>query len=156
MDSKLTETAVTVLSDILERFGFLFADFAEKREIRPPEKDSARAEMTFSGAMNGNLALLVTDELAHELTANVMGLEPDDETIPGRVDDTVKELLNLICGHMITELAGEEQVFDLSIPEVSRVSADAWLATLGRSQTVCLQVEDRPILLEIQIEDLRL
>lgn len=152
MDPNVNGIAINVLADMIERFGFMFADLAENGEIIPPEDGSLLAEMAFSGVLSGTLSLLVGDDLALELTANIMGLETDDDTIPGRVPDAIKELLNLVCGHLLNDLTGDAEVFDLSIPVVSRSSPEVWRATLGRPQTICLKVEDRPVLLQIQIE----
>jgi hypothetical protein len=47
--------------------------------------------------------------------------------------DSLKELLNVTCGNILTKLFGTSPVFNLSIPVVADAGATAWREVLGTS-----------------------
>lgn len=153
MDARTNEAATMILCDVLGKFAFAIADPAAPEEIAPTREDALRVEMHFNGVIRGTLGLLTTRELGLEVAANLLGLEPDDDEIGERAPDAIKELLNVVCGNLLTELAGDEEVFDLSIPALTEAESVDWSAWLAGSDTVCVTVDDRPLLLQLRIED---
>ena len=86
-------------------------------------------------------------EMCPELAANVLGLDEDDEKVEEKARDALKELLNVSCGNILTELAGTEPVFDLSVPIVSDIGLDVWEDLKNNEDFVSLIVDDYPALL---------
>ena len=82
--------------------------------------------MTFVGVMQGSVGVVVLPEMCLEVAANMLGVDPDDEEAMDKGRDALKELLNITCGHLLTNIAGEEPVFDLTVPEVTELSAERW------------------------------
>jgi hypothetical protein len=102
-----------------ELLGFLFAT----EEIDGEALDrplAVRGVVEFHGPVEGCLELRLTGDLVPELAANMMGTDevPDEATCR----DAVGELVNVICGNLLPELAGYDAVFDLTPP---LVGADA-------------------------------
>lgn len=152
MDARTNEAATMTLCDVLGKFAFAIADPAAPEEIAPPAEESLQVEMSFNGVMRGTLGLLTTRELGLEIAANLLGLEPDDDEIGSRAPDAIKEVLNVVCGNLLTELAGDEEVFDLSIPALTEARAETWSAWLASPDAICVTVDDRPLLLQLRIE----
>ena len=75
--------------------------------------------MTYSGGMTGSISLIVPDDVCPEIAANVLGKDPDDAIVAAQSADALKEVLNVLCGNILTAVAGESPVFDLSVPEGS-------------------------------------
>jgi len=140
-----------VFTEVLEQMAFMFAD-AVDAEVPPPAPETPLlAHMTFRGAMTGRLALAVSVDMCPEVAANLLGTEPEEAVDPKISRDALKELLNVTCGHVLTALAGDEPVFDLTVPQVEELSEVAWTAMATTPDTAALLVDDYPVLLSIQI-----
>lgn len=150
MEAHLSEITTEVLCDVLEKFAFEFGDPADLADIRPPGEETFIARMCFRGVSQGALTLLVPRGLGLEIAANVLGLDPEDASVPERAHDAIKEVLNVVCGNLLTRIAGEEAVFDLSIPETRLAGAGIWDEWLAREDTIGVLVDDRPLLLQLQ------
>lgn len=90
----------------------------------PPDEDAEAeaptitAAVRFDGPFGGTLLLTVEQAMLADLAGNMLGvMDPDDLTAEQQTDG-LKELLNVICGNLLPELAGEEAVFDVLAPEV--------------------------------------
>lgn len=135
------------LCDILENFAFMFAEAPD--DNKAPEGPCLAVRMSFAGPLRGTALLAVPATLAAELAANVLGVEPEEQQNPLMAMDALKELLNVATGNFVTALAGEEPVFDLSIPEPVAFNQDAWNALSETPGAIVLLVEDQPILLSV-------
>jgi hypothetical protein len=58
-------------------------------------------------------------------------------------------MVNVICGHILTALAGEEPVFHLSPPHIRAEHGE--LASDAR--TIAFRVEEEPVLLRFTADD---
>ena len=90
-------------------------------------------------------------EMCTELAASVWGVERDDAVIAEKGIDAVKEMLNVICGNILTEIAGSEPVFNLSVPASRELDAAAWKSLASQGTTVAFMVDDYPALLQLTI-----
>lgn len=141
-----------VFTDVLEQLAFMFADPPED-ELPPAEEGLARASMTFHGPFSGELTLTVPREMAPVLAANVLGLEPDDELVLQAPYDALKELLNVTCGNVLTAIAGDEPIFDLSVPAIEELPEDSDWDLDGGPNTVACLVDDFPVVLRLKLTD---
>ena len=151
MDDSRRATIIAVFSDVMEQMAFMFAEAAEEEEA-PSMGDTGlvQAVMGFEGPFHGTLELVVPRAICEELAANVLGLEPDDEMVTHAPFDALKELLNITCGNLLTALAGETPVFDLTIPEVKQLEGNAWNALRTRPGAVYCLVDSYPVLLHLE------
>ena len=139
-----------VFFQILEDLAFMFAEEPEDEEIFGTGAPYVNVSMTYNGPSTGTLSLSVPEELCPEIAANVLGLDPDDEIITAKPHDALKELLNVICGNLLTEMAGEDPVFDLSIPEVRPLDTEGWNTMRVEPTTESFSVDDYPVLLGLK------
>ncbi len=153
MNNDTRETIKNVFCDILERVAFLFGDPVEKCELEGGLQKYVCANIDFAGPESGHVALAVPAELCHEIAANVLGLEPDDELVQEGADDALKELLNVTCGHLLTNLLGTTMVFDLSSPKMETLDEMAWKQMLDEPETVGVRVDESPVLLNFQMRN---
>jgi CheY-specific phosphatase CheX len=116
----LTTTMKASISEVLEKMFFLPLDVSDASAPADLWKDRAPADpitagLEFSGPFKGRFALLIPGRLAGELAADFMGV--DREGVPReQVEQTVKEILNMIAGSTFSAL-DENAVFQLGIPE---------------------------------------
>jgi CheY-specific phosphatase CheX len=79
----------------------------------------------------------------------MLGEEPDDPNAIAKGADALKELLNVLCGNLLTAFAGEEPVFDLAVPETMPFSPEDWEGLKRLPVTVSYTVDEYPVLLHI-------
>lgn len=148
-EAKLNETFCRVL----EQLAFMFAEPAAKDELPPPaEEDAMCVRMGFSGSLEGTLQLGIPLGICAELATNMLGMDLGHDEAAAKGLDAMKEVLNVTCGNILTELAGTEPVFTLSIPEATPLTAEAWEEFCGREDTLGYLVDETPVLLQFQIE----
>ncbi len=147
--------AARVLAEVLERQAFMFAD--PPAEGAPPPRPKGvclKASMSFHGPKSGSVTLCAPVSVCESLAVNMLGVdagyfEQGSEGSPHRLSeashDALKELLNVVCGNILTEVAGEKPVFNLSIPVASDIHEDEWEDLPRQSGAVALVVEGSPI-----------
>lgn len=131
--------AATVLGDL----AFMVADI-EKHEL-PVGTVWLRGEVRYIGPVQGRLCCWCTREFATRLAANLLGIEPGSSDAQVRADDALRELLNVLCGQLVTSWYGAGPVFNLTIPVVEESLTPP--ASAGTPQTCCFTVEDEPFVL---------
>ncbi|HEY6564423.1 MAG TPA: chemotaxis protein CheX [Pirellulaceae bacterium] len=141
-----------VFSKVLEKQAFIFAEEMEIGDM-VDGGDWVEASMSFRGPFDGNLSLALSKPAELEIAANFLGKDADDPEVARFAEDSLKEILNVVCGHALTALAGENPVFDLSIPEVRPVPTSDWSALAARPGTLGFDVEGHPALLRFQAID---
>lgn len=139
-----------VLFEVLEKQAFLFGDPGEKPDLASVDVFLA-ASVSFAGAAAGRVSLAVPAPMAAELASNFLGCEADDPAAAAASADACKEILNIVCGHLLTDLYGPTPVFDLGVLEAGPLAAGAasdWIAAEGG---MALSVEGSPVLLRVEI-----
>jgi len=152
MDSETKAQLGDVFCDVLQNLSFMFAELQEAGELPPFRGEFRQARMGFMGPFQGALRLVVPAPMTTELAANMLGLDPDDEETAQRSDDALRELLNVTCGHVLTTIAGEGPVFDLTIPEVSEISAQDASALAQAPEVITIVVDDNPVVLQVVVK----
>jgi CheY-specific phosphatase CheX len=89
---------------------------------------TVRAGVSFTGPFEGALELAISSDLLAELSENMLGLgEPID---PDLQKDALKEFANVICGNILPEIAGAQEIFLVNAPMLlsgqEGMSQDAW------------------------------
>jgi CheY-specific phosphatase CheX len=155
MKVEIHEVLQRVVAEVLERLAFMFAEPADRKALPRAVTDALAASIQFSGERDGSMVLAVTSAQCAELAANVLGVEPQDDMVMQHRDDALAELLNVACGHMLTEVAGTEPVFDMLVPAITALDGAAWDALLDAPDTVGFLVDDRPVLAQFMMHQHR-
>jgi len=137
--SELNAILQDVASEVFENLAFIFPAFEPEDPVA--DEPTVTACIGFTGPFDGGIVLSISAGLLPVIAANMLGL--DDETpTETQQEDAFRELLNVLCGNLLTRVAGEEAVFNVGravrcpdggIPEsISRHGALA---------TACLDLE---------------
>lgn len=153
MERQHEEAIRGVFSEILERLVYIFTEDAEGDELISRKTEFLRVRMHFSGARRGEIILSVDPDLCQEVVANMLGTERDDVRVRDLTRDALKEVLNVICGRILTEIAGREPLFNLSLPVIDTIAQEEWNELVHQSGTMGFLVEDYPVLLQFIITD---
>lgn len=95
--------------------------------IMPQDKDENNDQIVwgygssveFTGPFSGRLFISITSDMMEPLATNMLGLELGEEPPEGvKVEDALRELLNVICGNLLPVMASNEVVFNIAGPEM--------------------------------------
>lgn len=146
------EVLSEVMIDVLEKLAFMFGDEVSKDELPQPEGDCVEASMNFTGHKSGRLGIIVPVEVAPVIAANVLGMDVEEDNVKDEDFDALKEVLNVICGNILTTLEGDEAVFDLTVPETQIISIQKWNELQKRSDMIAYIVDDNPTLMYFKFD----
>lgn len=145
------EELCSVFITVADTMAYMFAERATADELQAVG-DAVESMISFSGPQSGSMVLALPKEMCLELAASVLGVERDDTDIAEKGIDAVKEMLNVICGNVLTEIAGSKPVFDLSVPTSRELDAAAWKNLASQGATVAFMVDDYPALLQLTLQ----
>ena len=148
-----SELVREVFSRVLEKQVFMFAEEASLDDLASGEGDWVEARISFHGPMEGSLSLALPKLAELEIAANFLGKDADDPDVALCAEDSLKEILNVVCGHMLTALAGEDPVFDLSIPKVLPIAGDELARLAALPESLGFDVEGNPAVLRFRISE---
>jgi CheY-specific phosphatase CheX len=146
MHNESTAMLLKVCCDVFEQLAFMFGEIIEKDDVSCDSNSFLRAHMSFKGDRTGTVEIVLPAELAETLAINILGIDDSDNIEPGTSEDAVKELLNTVCGRLLTVLYGEEAVFDLSVPSTSVLDNQQWKSALDSKSYSAIDIEDNPVL----------
>lgn len=141
-----------VFYNVLENLAFMFGESVENDSLDEMAHDAVEARMRFAGPFSGSLSLVMPRNMCQELAANVLGLDPEDEQADASGEDALKELLNVTCGQVLTSLAGQEPVFDLSVPLVEPLDESRWQTLVADEDTAAFLIDEQPVLLHLALD----
>lgn len=150
------EAVQKAFAEVLQQLAFLFAEpIPALSDIDDPGTWRA-VRMGFKGPFAGEVSLHLPTSLQAEVAANFLGLDAGDEGVSVHADDALRELLNVICGHILTLWAGEEAVFNLGAPELieSRpIEAHPFGNREGPSLAQTFDIEGAPAVLTVSMRE---
>lgn len=152
MQSNTQELLCSTFMEVVEHLTFMFGEVVAKDELASPEIDFTLASMGFKGDLKGELSVAVPTEITAEIAANILGLEPEDIDSEEMRNDSLAEMLNVVCGHVIMALVGTEANFKLDSPQTSRLTEQEYEAMFDSDDVVGLVLDDNPVLLGLSLE----
>ncbi len=147
------ETVTATFLGVVEQLTFMFGEPVDKDDLDTEQVDFTLARMSFLGDIAGSLAVAVPTAITGEIAANILGLEPEDLTDQVMLDDALGEMLNVVCGHVIMAVAGNDANFKLHSPEVVKVDETMLVEMLASADYFGYELDDSPVLLGLTVED---
>ncbi len=153
MNDKINKILEEIASETFEGLAFMFG-FPEEDESSLSGKSMMFVRVGFEGAFSGRLVMAVDRQTVRELTANMLGLEGEDEEISTDDQaDALKETINVICGNLLPAIGGKEAVFNIHAPEIlPDASTLETLPDTGLIAIARLSIEDEPCQLSLYID----
>ncbi len=114
-----TPTLKAIFSEVLANLAFMFTD-------DEPQADNSGQQwfetvIEYEGPHKGSLRLRCTRDFAVLLAANLLGIDPEDGVAQDQCDDATREFMNIVCGQFVTAMHGPDDVYNLSIPQMSEL-----------------------------------
>jgi CheY-specific phosphatase CheX len=118
MDKEHIKT--TLVDSCVEVFEkMLFVEVKEGTSVGT--NSEVMGSIAFNGAFNGSLVMECSTTLAKELTLSLLGID-ETEITEEKIQDNIKELVNMICGNMFCKLDENKSLVRLDIPVFAFVS----------------------------------
>jgi CheY-specific phosphatase CheX len=115
MNRKLVQAIRRTAYRAFEEMGMLLPADSDGSAAPPiRDADALAVLVEFTGAGRGTMALQLQAGLASSFAANMIGQDtpPDDQA----VEDAARELLNVLCGNALPEIAAGDGRFHLAPP----------------------------------------
>jgi len=113
---KINNILFAVAEDVISKLAFMFVLQDDESDI-PDNGLEIFTVVSFKGPFSGKLIMSVSERILPEIAANMLGVE-EDETVIEEQYDAVKELINVICGNLLPEIAGKKAIFKVGTPEI--------------------------------------
>jgi len=142
MTSDIRQVLLEVSTHVFETSAFMAVypnDISNLDEEFPP----VVASISFKGIADGQLILAVSNEILSPLATSMLGLDIGDEVGEIGQKDALLEVLNMMCGNVLTGIYGSEPIFDLCPPElISWEDAEDMFETIPPENHLTFIVED--------------
>ncbi len=147
------EIVSVIFLDISERLAFMFGDPVAREQVDTEEGPWSQAGVDFSGETCGRLTLSAPRDLCLEIAANILGTDPEEIEDGPLAEDALRELLNVVTGHVVPGLQGEDEAFELSVPAYTELEPESVAELMQHPATICYELDDSPVLLNLLLED---
>jgi chemotaxis protein CheY-P-specific phosphatase CheC len=147
-----TERVQATFLAVVEKLTFMFGEAVAAADLPATAGEYSEAWLTFSGAAQGRLAVIVPSELTPEIAGNILGLDPADVHPGEMMADALRELLNVISGHVVMALVTNRAEFKLSAPEHRQLTQAQWRALCEDEDSAAFLLDDSPVLLNLKLE----
>jgi CheY-specific phosphatase CheX len=152
----MTESQKEILSRVfeetLEQSAFMFLESADKETLAVDNGAVyLQSFISFTGPENGLISLTAPEPLVIEMAANILGVEPEDDFVKEQSSDAIGEMINVICGHYLTETEGDVPVFDLSVPTMTKLLPKEWDDLRKLEGTLAFIINEQPALLHLAV-----
>jgi CheY-specific phosphatase CheX len=109
-------TLTTAISEVIENLTMMVVEEPESCEGFVPQ---LKGDIEFTGPVNGSLSISCSEGLSQKLAANLLGIEQDNTETQASSWDALAELLNVVCGNLVTSLYDSSKPFNLSSPQIN-------------------------------------
>lgn len=154
----MTRPAFRILSQAVEEvLGTMFFVFVQPiplvDEIEPgwTEQPWYTAEIKFDGPWQGFIKGFFPAQAANLMTANFMGLDEDSAIEPAMVEDSVKELINMIGGRMMVLLEPDKSS-GLGLPQAGQAAWDDVSGLIGADDAALFESDEGLLVFKMELE----
>jgi chemotaxis protein CheY-P-specific phosphatase CheC len=113
--------------------------------------DALNVRVEYSGKHNGELGLIMEQPLALRIAARILGSDSTANISDEMIEDAIRELINVVCGHFVTLMYGYTPVLKLSIPKVTRVGYAVCNLLMTKPDACTFLVEESPLIGQVKL-----
>ncbi len=140
------------LSHVLMSMVSLSPRVMEAADMPEVKGDALNVRIEYTGEHAGELGLIIEKPLATLMAARILGLAHTKDVYDDMIEDALRELLNVVCGHFVTLMYGYTPVLKISLPKVFTIGS-AVCNVLRTNPNVCtFMVEDSPLLGQVKVK----
>jgi hypothetical protein len=114
--SPIEQAMLRVIEETFESLAFMFPVESDHDASMAGEEPMEQAIVDFTGPFPGRVCLSASPRMLEPLAANMLGLEDGTRPTDEQKQDAFKELLNVICGNLLPQIASPIDVFNVEEP----------------------------------------
>lgn len=133
-----------LVSDVLGDLAFMVTDAARDDDLTC--SPWLAGEVKYRGPVNGSVHCWCSRSFGAQLAANLLGVEPGTPDAQLAAEDALRELLNVLCGQLVTRWHGTDAVFNLSIPTTHETNQSPTDAGLDRHNRHAVLIDGEPVI----------
>ena len=138
-----------VFLDVAENLAFMFGDPISPDTVVVNEGRWVRVYIEARGRLDSRLELCIPESTCAIIAGNILGLEPHELGGGFPPEDSLKELINVVAGHLVPALAGDDSDFTLDVPHYEAIGADEARVVRNDARTVCFNLDDHHVMLRM-------
>ncbi len=145
-----SQLLVETLAEALETTAFVALMPGEPGAPAPAELRIVSIEFTRSD--KAALELAAPRAFGQMLSANILGVEPDDEAAITGADDVLKEVVNITCGNLLMRLAQDtDESPKMSLPKINiPTDEQAWASFAHSPGAFVLDADGHTIAIRVK------
>jgi len=133
------------------RFGSLIERIVYRDEIDTKYEEYIHSKIEFKSRDRGVLGIVTSLDFSLKLTAELLEIDKDSPSLCENDFDALKELANITCAHFLTDLYGNEIKFNLSIPELFRITKEEWKRIVEKIG-FGLIIDEEPVVIYVNLD----
>ena len=118
---------------------------ADAQDLPPIENSALNVRIEYQGEHSGEISIILGDDLASRIARQVLGMDNND-LLDDMIEDSARELANVICGHFITMKYGEKPIMKISVPRLFSISPALFNILSTNEDISSFMVDDLPLL----------
>ena len=114
-----------LMRSLVRTFGIMLSSQLKPvppRELAPIRDEHMLCEVNFRGRAIGKIQLRLTEDAGRALAARMLGVPAESISSSGEKDDAITELLNVVAGNFLSNLADAGMPCRLTAPTLYRTS----------------------------------
>lgn len=116
------------------------------QDLPPIENSALNVRIEYRGAHSGELGIILGNDLASRIARQFLGMDSESDLLDDMIEDSARELLNVICGHFLTLKYGEKPVIKISVPRLFSISPTLFSILSSNENISSFMVDDLPML----------
>lgn len=109
-------TLMAAISEVIENLTMMVVDEPETDESFVPQLQGG---IEFTGPVQGSLNIECSEVFSQKLAANLLGTEQENSETQANSWDALAELINVVCGNLVTSIFDSDRPFTLSSPQIN-------------------------------------
>lgn len=146
MEGNPSECLMEALGHVLVSMVSMSPHIIEAKDMPEMKGDALNIRIEYSGKHAGELGLIMERPLASQIAARILGLGSTDDIYDDMIEDAVRELINVVCGHFVTQMYGYTPILKISMPKVFLLGSPACNVLLENPNICTIMVDNFPLL----------
>ena len=119
---------------------------ADAQDLPQIEKSALNVRIEYKGEHSGEISIILGDSLASRIARRFLGMDNESDLLDDMIEDSARELANVICGHFVTRKYGEKPIMKISVPVLFSISPALFKILSANEDISSFIVDDLPML----------
>lgn len=117
------------------------------------ENPALNVRIEYRGEYSGEIGIILGNDLASRIARQFLGMDSENDLLDDMVEDSARELLNVICGHFLTLKYGKRPIMKISVPRLFSISPALFTILSTNENVSSFMVDDLPLLGMVRLKE---